>query len=404
MYKPLANLIIKAGQKLEQKSFLTSDQSLSIFGSSPTKSGISVTGQNALSTPAVLQAVRLISENIGSMPCKLYSEATTGKNQAKEHSAFRLVHSRSNEWTSAGQLRQDLTVDALLYGGGFAHVIRYEDGTPFEIHRIRPEKVTVLENSVTGAPVFRIQETTGTTDYSHRDILHISAFAGISPVKLGREAIGLAAVLEQQAAKLFAAGSRPPGIITFEKTIPNNEIGEKTIKRIYESFRKSALNGFEAPPVMDSGAVYNQMALSSTDAQFIENRVFGIDEVSRVFGVPPSMLYQLDRATLSNAEQMSQSFLQLCLRPWLDRWQDAFATVLLDESEHDSHYFEFIVDDLQRTDVAVRTESFSKLRAMGAMTANEVRAAMNMPPLPGGNELTNPYTTSTAAPAKEPMK
>lgn len=404
MFKPITNFIIKAGQRLEQKSFLTSDQSFSILGDTPTQSGKVVTGQNALTIPAVLQAVRLISETVGSLPCKLYTETGAGKAQAKEHSAFRMVHSRANEWTSAGKLRQDLTADALLYGGGFARVIRLDDGTPFELHRIRPEKVTVLEDSITGAPVYRVQEATGSVDYSHKDILYIPAFGGVSPVKYGREAIGIAAILEDHSSKLFASGARPAGVITFEKTIPHNELGEKTISRIYESFKKSSRKGFESPPVLDSGAKYDQMALTSTDAQFIENRVFQIDDIARIFGVPPSMLYQLDRATLNNAEEMSHSFLQLCLRPWLDRWQDAFAIVLLEEGEQDDFYYEFVIDDLQRADTKTRAEVFSKLISARVMTPNEVRSAMNLPAMEGGDELINPFTTSTLLNEPNPVQ
>jgi len=176
------------------------------------------------------------------------------------------------------------------------------------------------------------------------------------------------------------------------------------VKKIRDRFRAAAANGFDTPLILDDGWIYQQMAFSSTDAQFIENRVEQINEIARIFGVPPHMLYQLDRATWSNAEQMAASFLQLCLRPWLDRWQDAYATVLLTEEERDSLYFEFVVDDLQRTDAAARAEIFSKLIAARVMTPNEVRAAMNLPALDGGDELANPYTTTSTPADSEPMK
>lgn len=103
---------------------------------------------------------------------------------------------------------------------------------------------------------------------------------------------------------------------------------------------------------------------------------------------------------------MGASFLQLCLRPWLDRWADAFTTVLLTEDEQDSHYFEFVTADLERADAAGRAEIYAKLIAARVYTPNEIRARENMPPLPGGDELANPYTTSTpTSPAvSEPVK
>lgn len=173
-----------------------------------------------------------------------------------------------------------------------------------------------------------------------------------------------------------------------------------------KSWRAYQANTNGDPLILDAGWKYDQPAMTSTDAQFIENRLEQINEIARIFGVPPSMLYQLDRATWGNAEQMAASFLQLCLRPWLDRWQDAYTTVLLTEDEQDDLYFEFVIDDLQRADAAGRAEIFGKLVAMRAMTPNEVRAAMNLPAMEGGDELANPYTTTTTTgpAAREPAK
>lgn len=382
------------GLRAEQKAYSLADPMISeIFGSVPTASGVVITGHSAMHIPAVLQAVRLISETIGSLPCKLYREAGNSKEAAKDHSALKIAHSRTNDWTSAGQLRVDLTVDAMLHGAGYAQVVRASDDRPLELHRLDPSKVQRnIEND--GEPFYLVSTTRGQVRLSYQDVLYIPAFGGVSPVKLGREAIGVAAILERHASQFFGSGARPSGIITNEQK-QGGEAGTLAISNILKSWRKwkSSANG--DPLIMDSGWKFEQPTMTSTDAQFLEHRLEQINEIARIFGVPPSMLYQLDRATWSNAEQMAASFLQLCLRPWLDKWQDAFATVLLTDEERDTHYFEFVIDDLQRADAAGRAEIFGKLVAMRAMTPNEVRAAMNLPALPGGDELANPYTTTT---------
>jgi HK97 family phage portal protein len=398
----LPNILKKAfGASADQKALSLNDPALSeVFGVRQTYSGAAVTSRTALAVPAVLQAVRLISETIGSLPCKLYRETEAGKEAAKDHSAYRITHIRANEWTGAGDLRTRLTADALLHGGGFARIVRYpDDGRPFELHRIKPEKVMLLEDDVTGAPVYRISETNGTRDYLFSEILHVPSFLGTSPLSHGREAIGIASVLERHAAQLFKGGARPPAVIHREKAIPSDAaVGEASVKNLRARFQASSANGFDVPLILDDGWQYQQMAFSSTDSQFLGNRIEQINEIARIFGVPPHLLYQLEDGTYSNNEQMQAGFLQLCVRPWLDRWQDAYATVLLTEEERDSHYFEFVIDDLQRADSAARAEIFSKLISARVMTPNEVRAAMNMPPLPGGDELANPYT-STSTPA-----
>lgn len=387
--KPLSSLI-------EQKAMSLLDERMGeLFGVLPTASGVVVTGNSAMRVPAVLQAVRLISETIGSLPCKLYREAGDSKEAAKDHPAHKITHSRANEWTSAGQLRIDLTIDALLHGAGYAQVVRASDDRPLELHRLDPSKVQ-RRCEDDGEPSYLVSTDRGQVRLSYRDVLYIPAFAGVSPVKLGREAIGIGLTLEKHTSNLFSDGARPSGMFWSENSVPDTDAGTKTIANILRDYRAAFSGGKQNRPLMvPAGYRYQQIALASTDAQFIENRLEQINEVARIFGVPPHMLYQLERATWSNAEQMAASFLQLCLRPWLDKWQDAYATVLLTDEERDTLYFEFVIDDLQRADAAGRAEIFGKLVAMRAMTPNEVRAAMNLPALPGGDELANPYTTTT---------
>lgn len=387
--KPLSSII-------EQKAISLLDERIGeMFGALPTASGVVVSGNSAMRVPAVLQAVRLISETLGSLPCKLYRETDDSKEAAKDHPAHKITHSRANEWTSAGQLRIDLTVDALLHGAGYAQVVRASDDRPLELHRLDPSKVQ-RQCEDDGEPFYLVSTERGQVRLSYRDVLYIPAFAGVSPVKLGREAIGIGLTLEKHTSNLFSDGARPSGMFWTENSVPDTDAGTKTIANILKDYRAAFSGGKQSRPlIVPNGFRYQQMALASTDAQFIENRLEQVNEVARIFGVPPHMLYQLERATWSNAEQMAASFLQLCLRPWLDKWQDAYATVLLTDEERDTLYFEFVIDDLQRADAAGRAEIFGKLVAMRAMTPNEVRAAMNLRALPGGDELANPYTSTT---------
>lgn len=391
---------------VEKKAYSLTDPGIAeIFGVRPTFSGMNMSGNSALYIPAVLQAVRLISETIGSLPCKVYRETAAGKEAAKDHSAYRIVHRRANEWTGAGELRTALTADALMHGNGFARVIRYpDDGRPYALERLAPGTVSILKNTITGAPVYRVQEAGDTVDYPHTEILHVPSFLGRSPVSFGKEAIGLAAILERHGAQFFGSGARPSAIIKTD-ALPENEAGANKLKNVlkdYQRWKDDPSRPLPLPPNWE----LEQPAMTSTDAQFLENRTFQIDEVARILGVPPHLLFQLDRATWSNAETMGSTFLALCLRPWLDRWQEAYTTVLLSEGEQDNHYFEFVTADLERADAAGRAEIYAKLIAARVYTPNEVRAKENLPPLPGGDDLANPYiTTTTTGPAKsDPAK
>ena len=392
------------GGGIEKKSIPLSDPSISeIFGVVPTLSGAVVNSITALHVPAVLQAVRLISETVGSLPCKLYAQDGDSKEAAKDHSAYRLVHGRVNPWTSAGQLRTDLTADALLHGAGYAQIVRVGDGRPVELHRLTPG--TVQRRFKDDGEPFYIIKAKGQQqrELSYRDVLFVPSFGGISHVQAGKNAIGLAMTLESYGSQFFAGKAMMKPMLRIKPGSDEKQTATR-LENIVRSFKR-ANDDPSLPVLLTSEVEDSNLTMTSTDAQFIENRVEQINEIARIFGVPPSMLYQLDRATWGNAEQMAASFLQLCLRPWLDRWQDAYATVLLSEDEQDALYCEFVIDDLQRADAAGRAEIFGKLVAMRAMTPNEVRAAMNLPAIEGGDELANPYTTTTTTgPATIPAK
>jgi HK97 family phage portal protein len=387
----------------EQKAYaLTDPLASSIFGIVPTVSGANVTANSALRVPAVLQAVRLISENCGSTPVKVYEDADSGKSAAKEHPAYRIVHRAANEWTSAVEFRTQLTLDALLFGGGFGRVVRFGDGRPFELHRIAPQKVSVLGDTITGAPVYRVTDQGRSVDYSYSEILHLPAFGGVSPITLGQEAIGIAMILEREMARYFGSGSLPKSVIKFEKAVAQGPEGENTYKNILASYASTFGSGTtNTPMILPPNADLKPLSLSSSDSQFLGHRIEQVNEIARIFGVPPHLLFELNRATWSNAEQMAGSFLQLCLRPWLDRWQDAYNRVLFDEDQRDTHYCEFVIDDLQRADSGGRADIFSKLIASRVMTPNEARATMNLAPRPGGDELANPFTTTNPTPAND---
>ncbi|SOC23585.1 phage portal protein, partial [Rhodobacter maris] len=153
--------------------------------------------------------------------------------------------------------------------------------------------------------------------------------------------------------------------------------------------------------ILDEGMSYESVTMTLADTQFAENRLEQIREIARAFRVPPTMLFELTRGTWSNTEEMARQFLQVTLKPWLTSWAWAYARCLLSPEERRALYVEFVTDDLTTTDTAARAAAYGQYRSMGAMTANEVRAGLNLPPHGDGDTLQNPYTTTGAPPASE---
>lgn len=382
----------------ESKAFtLTSPEAYSLFAGLPVRSGVTVNSATALRVPAVAAAVGLISEACGNLPFKLHDRDT--REAQKDHPAYELIHGEANPWTSAEELREQLTRDALLCGHGFAQVARNGIGQPLELHRIDPSAVSV-ETDDYGEPSYRIRlKGGGDAVLSYSDTLHINTLDGISPITHAKEAIGLALAAEQHLANWYSRSGRPGGYLsTTEKLGADEAVG------ILKAFQ-AGHTGEEAgrPALFDKGVLYHPVATSNTDAQFYVNRIEQIREIARAFRIPPTMLWELSHGTMANTEQLALQFLMLTLRPWLKRWQAAYARVLLSPEDRRALYIEAETKDLMTVYFAAQATAYSQYVAMRAMTPNEVRAGLNLPPMRGGDELSNPFTTSggTTAPAPQ---
>lgn len=381
----------------EKKSAPTAPVSLTdpyasfLFGGSPTNSGPSVTPESAMRVPAVSAAVKQISQAVGTLPAKVFSRDP--KTAAPDHPAYRLIHDEANPWTSAADLRTQLTADALLHDkGGFASAVRV-NGVVTELHRLDPRSVTPKFHD-DGEPFYEVGRGAGTKTFPFTDILHIPAFGGLSDVTRGREAIALALALEQMAAALFKNGAQTGGVLSYPDKLPPGALDG--IKLMWRATHGGAANS-GVPAVLENGAKWERNTLSLVDAQFEQLRRFQTEEIARAFLIPTTMLFELSHGTFANTEQMARQFNAVTLKPWLELWQGAYSRLLLPPDDRLTHFVEFIPDDLTSTDSATQATTFAQYRAMGVYTANEVRAIRNMPPITGGDTNENPNTTSGAA-------
>ncbi|WP_182422309.1 phage portal protein [Aureimonas sp. ME7] len=369
---------------------------LEVFGAHAAAAGIAVTPATAMRSTPVRCAVQTIAEAIGQLPIHVFEKSRDGsRERATDHPAYALVHDEANDWTSSSDFFEQVTRDALLHGDGFAFINR-TNGALREFVRLDPVSMAVERDRNTGEPLYKITEAGRQRYIDRRDILHIKApsldgMSGESPVTLGREAISLALVMEQHAAKLFANGARPSGILTFP-----NKLGAETAPRIKASWNASHAGGNNAggTAVLEEGGSFTALTFSSVDAQFLELWQHVITEIARIFRVPPHMLFELGRATWGNTEEMGASFVQFGLMRWVKAWQGELRLKLFDAEERKRFSVEFLLDDLVRADIAKRFEAYSKAIASRVLNPNEVRAMENRPPYDGGDVFANPNTSS----------
>ncbi|NPD14475.1 phage portal protein [Xinfangfangia sp. D13-10-4-6] len=381
MWNPFA----KKAPEAETKS-LTSAASWweLITGAAPTAAGITVTASEAMRVPVVANAVQLISEAVASLDVFVKRIEGGTETDDEAHQLLPLLRDEVNGWTSSFEFFRQIVIDALtLDQGGMALVVRADDGRPLEIIRYTPGILVVDIDQTTGERTYKLNAQT----IPAQNVIHLLSPLGRAPLTLAREAIAVAVALERHAARLFTNGARPSGALMMPA-----KLGEDAVKRIISAWRAthegSGKDGRTA--VLYDGATFTPFAFSSTDAQFLENRRFQIEELARIFNIPAPMVGDLSRATWSNSEQKGREFLSYTLEPWLRGLEGALRRALFLPEERGSHVIRFDRDDLTRADLATRATVINSLIASRTINNNEGRQWLGLPPREGGDEFLNP--------------
>lgn len=370
----------------QKKSLAQPEDWLSeMFGVVPTATGVSLSSEAALRVPAVSSAIRVISEAAASLDVTVKSPDE--KRVLTDDPAAALLTGEANEWTTGYELIRDLLIDALKNdAGGLAWVNRV-NGRPIEIIRHRPGVISVEYHQTTGEPAYKINNRPEPA----ANIIHLRSPFGCAPLSLAREAIAVAFVMERHASRLFGRGARPSGALMFP-----TGMGEESVMKARAAWRATH-EGEDAggrTAILYDGAEFVPFTLNSTDAQFLENRKFQILEIARAFRVPPSMLFELDRATWSNTEQMGREFLVYCLEPWLRALEGALHRGLFLPDERKGRVIRFDRDDLTRADLNTRATVISSLISSRTINPNEGRNWLGMQPYDDGEEFANPHIST----------
>ncbi|WP_018391063.1 phage portal protein [Ancylobacter sp. FA202] len=369
------------------KSLSAPDAELqALFGALP--SGLSVGAAQALTVPAVASAIRLLSEATACLDLKVVRRVGDADAVASDHPVAQLLADRPNDWTCSYEFVRDMVAAALISDKGSLALANKVDGRVIELVRYEPAHFTV-DYSGDGRlePRYRINNVPVSAD----DVVHLRSPFARCPLSLAADAIGVAKALEEHAGRLFKNGARPSGVLSLaERVTPD------VLKRIRESWHLTHGNGKSGgTAIVEGGATYAQLTMLSTDGQFLENRTFQIVEIARAFRVPPSMLYELDRATWSNSEQMGKEFLTYSLEPWLRAFEGALRRALFTAEERREYRVAFDRDDLTRASLTERATAINSLIAARVLNPNEGRDWLDLPPRAGGEEYANPNTGSS---------
>ncbi len=383
-------------------------QELALFGASPSASGITISPESAMRCTPVAQAVQLLAGSIASLPIRVSRLKEGGIREELPPSTYRpaAVLRRPNAWTGSVAFWRDLVADAVLTGNGIAVATRVR-GEARELIRVPPETVTVDRDLGSFEPRYRITLTDSQTRiYRVSDVIHLrglptaDGLRGRGLTTDAREAIGLALLLEKHAAKLFANGARPGGVLKAP-----GKLSPEVLTRLAASWRQAHNSDTAGGTViLEPGMDFATLALKSTDAQFLELRRFAIAEIARAANVSPLLLGDLEKSTFSNAEIAAQNLLSFSLTPWIEQLEDELERVLLPVADRDSVSVDFDYSAFAVADLEKRTAAAAKRIETGLSTINEERAALSRSPIVGGDlpRTSVQSTPLTAAASLEP--
>lgn len=373
----------------------TSGSSYRFFIGSST-SGKPVNERSAMQMTAVYSCVRILAEAIAGLPLHLFHYTDEGsKEKASNHPLYFLLHDEPNPEMTSFVFRETLMTHLLLWGNAYAQIIRNGKGEVIALYPLMPNRMTV-DRDENGRLYYQYNTSKddaptmngSVVKLKPSDVLHIpglgfDGLVGYSPIAMAKNAIGMAIACEEYGAKFFANGATPGGILEHPGTV-------KDPQRVRDSWNTAFGGSSNANKVavLEEGMKYTPISISPEQAQFLETRKFQINEIARIFRVPPHMVGDLEKSSFSNIEQQSLEFVKYTLDPWVSRWEQAMVRSLLSATDKNHYFIKFNVDGLLRGDYQSRMNGYATARQNGWMSANDIRELENLdliPPEQGGD-------------------
>lgn len=379
-----------------------------------THAGVEVSQNAALRVTTANRCIRLISESIAGLPADAFRRDGEARQPVARPPLWLETPNPETTWF---EFMERITESLALDGNAFIIITARDlNGHPSELWTLHPGEVTVhqspeiMQREGVGSVFFRwaddrvFRKFTALQPFG--DVLHIrlasaGGLRGLSPVAMARQALGLALVTEKFGARFFSRGQQLSGVIELPATEPAKS--RQHIDLMRESWLKehSGSDKAHTPGILTGGAAWKQMSISPEDAQFLETRKFQVEEIARLYGVPPHMVGATEKNTSwgSGIEQLSLGFARFTLLPWLVRIEHAFSQLL-----PRGQFFKFNQRGLLRADAVAEAEAFSKAIQVGWMTRNEARALQEMAPMLGLDRAMVPLNQQILDESGEPIQ
>ena len=362
-----------------------------------TTSGKPVNERTAMQTTAVYACVRILAEAVASLPLHVYEyQDDGGKKLVHDHPLYYLLHDEPNPEMTSFVFRETLMSHLLIWGNAYAQIIRDGAGRVLGLYPLLPDKMDVQRDDRGNIyyvysrnsdenPMFKEY---GDIRLKAEDVFHIPGLGfdgliGYSPIAMAKNAVGMTLACEEYGARFFANGANPGGVLEHPGVLKDPSKVRESWNSVYRG-----VNNAHKIAVLEEGMKYQQIGIPPEEAQFLETRKFQINEIARLYRIPPHMVGDLDKSSFSNIEQQSLEFVKYTLDPWVIRWEQSLQRSLLLPGEKGKYFIKLNVDGLLRGDYQSRMNGYAVGRQNGWFSANDIREMENMNPIPdeqGGN-------------------
>ena len=362
-----------------------------------TTSGKPVNERTAMQTTAVYACVRILAEAVASLPLHVYEyQDDGGKKLVHDHPLYYLLHDEPNPEMTSFVFRETLMSHLLIWGNAYAQIIRDGAGRVLGLYPLLPDKMEVQRDD--RGNIYYVYSRNsdenptfmeyGNIKLKAEDVLHIPGLGfdgliGYSPIAMAKNAVGMTLACEEYGASFFANGANPGGVLEHPGVLKD----PSKVRESWNSVYRGVSNAHKIA-VLEEGMKYQQIGIPPEEAQFLETRKFQINEIARLYRIPPHMVGDLDKSSFSNIEQQSLEFVKYTLDPWVIRWEQSLQRSLLLPGEKGKYFIKLNVDGLLRGDYQSRMNGYAVGRQNGWFSANDIREMENMNPIPdeeGGN-------------------
>ena len=370
-------------RRKETRDSFVNQSGLNLFRN--TKSGIRVTEENSIGLTAVWAAIRLLSETIASLPLCVYKMDKNGsKHLDYANPIYKMLSTSPNTKYTSYTWRETFMNHLLLWGNAYCYINRNGAARPISLELMNPREIKPFVNEDDGEVYYKGKEGT----YSNKEVIHIVGFSfdgliGKSPIQACREALGLGMAAQRFGENFFGRGANLSRVLTHP-----GRLTEDAANRLRNSWadRFGGIQNSHQTAILEEGIKFESIGMPLNDAQFIETRRFSVEEVARIFRVPPHLIGDLTRSTYSNIEQQSLEFTKYSLQPYLVNIEQELNRKLISERDQGKCFIKFKVNELLRADANSRGDYYRKMFEVGALSPNEIRHMEDMNNIESGDE------------------